>query len=72
MIQIAPEYLTTRQAATYLGIGYSTLLRDWPKWTDLGVNPSRYNGIKDLRFKRSELDQLMDQWRVIKGSDNGK
>lgn len=68
MIQISPEYLSGKQAAIYLGIGYSTLRRDWPSWTKLGVVPSRYNGRKELRFKRGELDSLMDQWKVIKGA----
>ena len=59
-------YLNAKQAANYIGIAYSTLKRDWVKWTSQGVNPSRYMGTKQLRFKRSDLDHLMHQWRVIK------
>lgn len=69
MIQIAPQYLTARQASDYLGIAYVTLRKDYKSWFDLGVNPSRYGGKNDsghLRFKRSELDHLMDQWRLVK------
>lgn len=65
-MEIIPAYLSTKQAAEYLGIGYSTAKKNWPQWTKFGVVPSRLNGKAELRFKRSELDRLMDAWRVIK------
>jgi len=64
MIKQAQEYLNLKQAAEYLGIGGSTAKRIWPSWIDHGVVPSRFPGNK-LRFKRSELDRMMDLLRVV-------
>lgn len=66
MISISPEYLSAKQSAAYLGIGYSTFRRDYPSYVAFGVVPRTYMGRTGRRFKRSELDRLMDTWRVIK------
>jgi hypothetical protein len=52
-------YLTPRQAAEYINIGYSTLLRDYPGWIRYyGVEVTRY-GSKMLRFNKASLDRMM-------------
>lgn len=56
-------YLNCREAAQFLGIGYSTVLRDWPSWVEWGVVPSRYPK-RTLRFKKSDLDKLMQAFKV--------
>jgi predicted site-specific integrase-resolvase len=69
MLQISPEYLSAQQAASYLGIAYETLKKNYPQWMKFGVIARRFNNKADtgkLRFKRSELDQMMDQWKVVK------
>lgn len=69
MISIAPEYLNARNAAQYLGISYGTLMSDYPSWIACGVTPIRYGGRANtghLRFKKSELDHLMNQWKMIR------
>lgn len=69
MIKISPEYFSAKQAADYLGIAYVTLKRDYPGWDRFGVIARRYNdraSTGKLRFKRTELDQMMNQWKVIK------
>lgn len=63
MIKSTQEYLNCRQAGEYLGLGYSTVLRDWPKWVSWGIVPSRYPS-RTLRFKRSDLDRLMQANKV--------
>lgn len=57
------NYLNLREAAEYLGIGESTAQRLWPSWIKLGIIPARYPG-KRLRFKKSDLDKLIEQFKV--------
>lgn len=63
MIRERQEYLSLKQAAEYLGIGDSTAKKNWPTWEQYGVIPSRYPK-RTLRFKRSDLDKLMELTKV--------
>lgn len=69
-VVITPAYLSLKDTAAYLGIGLSTSKRDWPSWEKFGVIPSRYVSStgrgRRLFFRRTELDRMMDQMKVIK------
>lgn len=53
-------------AAEYLGLGKSTVARDWPSWEAFGVRIYRYgkatkkfpNG-REVRFRKDELDRVL-------------
>lgn len=63
-LRAAGNLLTAKEAAAYLGISYNTLKRDWPAFDKYGVVPCRYRGGRILLFKKSELDQMIEKWRV--------
>lgn len=63
MTKPAQEYFNLRQASQYLGIGIATAKREWVKWQEYGVIASRYPA-RTLRFKRSDLDKLMQSFKV--------
>lgn len=52
-----PWVFGIRGAAEYLGLGVSTVKRDWPSWEKLGVKVYRYK--KELRFRKSDLDMVL-------------
>lgn len=58
MIKPLQEYFNLREAAEYLGIGYSQGKVDWPGWKKWGCVPVRYG--KALKFKKSQLDRMME------------
>lgn len=73
------EYMNLRQTADYLGMSLSTAHRSYPTWVEHGVIPSRLRSLvknekgsievregRNLRFKRSEIDRMMDQLKVVK------
>lgn len=58
------EYLSPKQAASYLGIGYSTFLRDYIGFIkNYNLEVSRLSA-KVIRIKRSSLDRLMQALQV--------
>lgn len=57
-------YLNLRETAEYLGIGESTAKKEWPRWQKYGVIPSRFPA-KGLKFKRSDLDRMMESTKVV-------
>lgn len=59
------KYLSLREAAEYLGISYRTAYRDWKSWIKYGVSPCKYN-----KFKKEDLDELMEMGGVIKKTRN--
>lgn len=64
MIKHAQQYLNLKQAAEYLGINESTASRQWPGWKErFNVVPSKL-GKRTLKFKRSDLDQMMEALKV--------
>ena len=55
-----------RGAAEYLGIGMSTVQRDFPSWEKFGVTIYRYGRStkkyptgRELRFRKDELDRVL-------------
>jgi hypothetical protein len=56
-------YLSLKESAEYLGIGESTVRKEWPSWEKFGIVPSRFPA-QTLRFKKSDLDRLMDATKV--------
>jgi hypothetical protein len=66
-IEVEQAYLNLRQAAQYLGIGLSTAKRTWPEWGDKGCKARRYPK-HTLRFKKEDLDKLMDAHLLEKGN----
>src|SRR5687767_12956489 len=52
-----PEWLTLGQAAKYLGVAQSTMR----KWSDLGRVHAFYTPGGHRRYRRSDLDQFLDQ-----------
>lgn len=57
------EYLTLKEAAEYLNISVSSAHKEWPRWAEFGCVPSRFPR-HTLRFKRSDLDRLMEATKV--------
>jgi len=68
------KYLSLRDTANYLGIGYGTALRDWKSWIRYGVSPIRYmeRPNSGLLFRREDLDKLMESCEIIKKARNRK
>jgi hypothetical protein len=64
MIKTIQAYMNLKEAAEYLGIGESTAKREWPSWEKYGVIPSRFP-VRNLKFKRTELDKMMDSLKVV-------
>ena len=54
---LSPRLLTARQAATYLALGYETVL-DLVK-SDT-IRPVRLGDLRKLLFDRGDLDRLID------------
>lgn len=69
-VVITPAYLSLTETAAYFGMSLGTAKRDWPSWEKFGVVPSRYVNRsgrgRRLFFRRTELDRMMDQMKVIK------
>ena len=62
------KLLTTLEVAEKLRVTKFYVSRNWINWIDYGVNPIRLNGKANgnLLFKESEIENLIDQWRVYK------
>lgn len=64
MIQSTRQrYFNLNQTAQYLGMGLSTVKRDWPSFSKYGVVPSRV-GKRTLRFDKEQLDRMMERLKV--------
>jgi excisionase family DNA binding protein len=62
------ELLTLRQAASYIGLGYTTLQR----WAAAGTVPAYKFGRRgDWRFRTSELDRWMEAHRNVRDLGHG-
>lgn len=60
---IVQEYLSLKQSAEYLGLSESRAKVIWPGWAKYGCVPSRLSS-RTLRFKRSDLDKMMEALKV--------
>jgi predicted DNA-binding transcriptional regulator AlpA len=65
ILSTTQQFLSLKETAEYLGIGERTAQRDWPSWERYGVVPSRM-GSRVLRFKKADLDQMMESLKVVK------
>ncbi len=60
------DWLTLAEVAGLLRLSRSFVFKNWPMWTSYGVKPVRSGG-RDrgrLLFRRSEVEQLLERWRV--------
>ena len=66
MIKPGQKFLTTRQAAEYLGWPYNYFRNNLTKLTDFGVTLiQRFKNPKaSYMFDKDELDRAAEQWRV--------
>lgn len=66
--RLRQRFLSTKEAAEYLGMSLWTVRREYPMWADkYGVKVSRTpttRGNGKLRFDRVSLDRMMEQLQI--------
>src|SRR5919202_90752 len=62
-----PDWLTLGQAAKFLGVAQSTIL----KWSDQGRVPAFYTPGGHRRYRRQDLDQFLDRSGPGGGEQSG-
>ena len=67
MTPIQPQYLSLKQTAEFLGFSQSFVEHNYPQWLEFGVVARRRNNNpnSNLMFKISELEKMVDEWRVV-------
>lgn len=57
-------FLTLSEVAGLLRISPNYAKTQWPKWMRSGVVPLRKDGTGRLLFRRSQIMQMVDTWKV--------
>lgn len=60
------KLLTLGEVAEKLRISLGYARNTWPSWINFGVNPIRIGGHGYLLFKESEIEKMIEQWRVMR------
>ena len=63
-------WLTVDGVAKLLCRSRSVVHKQWPSWSAYGVRPARYGARRRgrLMFKRSEIEAMIERWRIDDGA----
>lgn len=60
------NFLTLKEVAKLLHISDNYAKTQWAKWLKNGVNPIKFGGNGHLLFKKSEILNMVENWKIIK------